>query len=47
MAMDFIIGLLGFTDLATGVKYNIILVIIDRFIRYAKIIPYKKKCTID
>ena len=45
--MDFIIGLLGFTDLAIEVKYNVILVIIDRFIKYAKIISYKKECTAD
>ena len=34
-------------DLATEVKYNVILVIIDRFIKYAKIISYKKECTAD
>ena len=45
--MDFIIGLLGSTDPATEVKYNVILIIMDRFIKYAEIIPYKKECTID
>ena len=47
ITIDFIIGLLGSTDLAIGVKYNIILVIIDKFIKYAKIISYKKECTVD
>ena len=45
--MDFIIGLLGSTDPAIEVKYNVILVIVDRFTKYAEIIPYKKECTID
>ena len=45
--MNFIIGLLGFTDLTIEVKYNAILVIINRFIKYAKIIPYKKEYTAD
>ena len=47
IAINFIIKLLGSTDLATEVKYNIILIIIDRFIKYTKIISYKKKCTAD
>ena len=47
ITIDFIIGLLESTDLVIEVKYNAILVIIDRFIKYAKIIPYKKECTID
>ena len=47
IAIDFIIRLLESTDPATEVKYNAILVIIDRFIKYAKIISYKKECTVD
>ena len=47
ITIDFITRLPGSTDLATEVKYNAILVIIDRFIKYAKIIPYKKEYTVD
>ena len=45
--MDFVIGLLGSTDPATEVKYNAILVIMDRFMKYAEIISCKKECTVD
>ena len=45
--MDFVTGLLRSTDPATEVKYNAILVIMDRFTKYAEIIPYKKECTAD
>ena len=45
--MNFIIELLESTNLVIEVKYNIILIIINRFIKYAKIIFYKKKCITD
>ena len=47
IAIDFIIKLLGSTDLAIKVKYNVILIIMDRFTKYTKIISYKKECTAD
>ena len=47
ITINFITKLLGSTDLATEVKYNIILNIVDRFIKYAKMIPYKKEYTIN
>ena len=47
IAIDFVTGLLGSTDPATEVKYNVILIIMDRFIKYAKIISCKKECTAD
>ena len=45
--MDFITGLPGSTDPATEAKYNAILVIVDRFTKYAEMIPCKKECTAD
>ena len=47
IAMDFVTGLLGSTDPATEAKYNAILVIVDRFTKYAEMIPCKKECTAD
>ena len=45
--INFITRLLRSTDLVIEVKYNIILIIINRFIKYTKIIPYKKEYIID
>ena len=47
ITIDFIIRLLRSINLIIEVKYNAILIIINRFIKYAKIILYKKEYTID
>jgi hypothetical protein len=38
--MDFVIGLPLSKDSATGLSYDAILVIVDRFIKYALMIPF-------
>jgi hypothetical protein len=38
--IDFIIGLLLLKDLATGLSYNLILVIVDCFTKYTIIVPF-------
>jgi len=40
--MDFVIKLLKLKDLVTGNTFNLIIVIIDKLIKYAIIIPYKE-----
>ena len=37
--MDFIVKLLKSEDISTGVKYNNILVVVDKFIKYTHLIP--------
>ena len=43
--MDFIVKLPKSEDINTGVRYNSILVIVDKFIKYAHLIFYKKDFT--
>jgi hypothetical protein len=43
--IDFVIGLLLFKDSAIGLFYNAILVIVDRFTKYALIIPFQQDYT--
>ena len=43
--IDFITSLLNLTDPTTGKAYNAILVIVDRFIKYAKFILFYNKYT--
>jgi hypothetical protein len=43
--MDFVTGLLLSKDPATGLTYNLILVIVDRFIKYALMIPFRRDYT--
>jgi hypothetical protein len=40
ISMDFVTGLLLLEDSATGLSYNAILVIVDRFTKYALIILF-------
>lgn len=47
IAMDFVTGLPKSRDPATGVDYDAILVIVDRFTKYVEVIPCKKECTAD
>jgi hypothetical protein len=39
--MDFVTSLPPLKDLATGILYNAILVIVDRFTKYAEMIPFR------
>jgi hypothetical protein len=43
--MDFVTGLLLSKDSATGLSYNSILVIVDRFTKYALMIPFRQDYT--
>jgi hypothetical protein len=43
--IDFVTGLLLSKDPATGLSYNLILVIVDQFIKYALIIPFQQDYT--
>jgi hypothetical protein len=43
--MDFVTGLPPSKDPATGLTYNSILVIVDRFTKYALIIPFQQNYT--
>jgi hypothetical protein len=45
--MDFITGLLVSRDPITKVTYNTILVIINRFTKYAKMIPFHNRYTAE
>jgi hypothetical protein len=45
--LDFVIKLLLLQDLITRVKYDFILVITDRLIKYTYIIPYLEANTIE
>jgi hypothetical protein len=47
IAMDFVTGLPASRDPATKVTYNAILVIIDRFTKYAEMIPFHNKYTAE
>jgi hypothetical protein len=40
VALDFIIKLSLFKELMTGVMYDFIMIVIDRFTKYAYFIPY-------
>jgi hypothetical protein len=42
VALDFIIKLLLFKELITGVIYNFIIIVTDRLTKYAYFIPYFK-----
>ena len=44
--MDFIVKLPKSEDVSTGVRYNSILIIVDKFIKYAHLIFCKKDFTI-
>ena len=44
--MDFIIKLLKLKDIASGAKYNSILIIINKLIKYIYLIPYNEKFTV-
>jgi hypothetical protein len=43
MALDFVTKLSLFKKLITGIIYNSIIIITDRFTKYAYFIPYLKK----
>jgi hypothetical protein len=43
--MDFVTGLPPSKDPATGLAYNSILVIVDRFTKYTLIIPFQQDYT--
>jgi hypothetical protein len=43
--MDFVIGLPLSKDPAIGLAYNLILVIVDRFTKYALMIPFQRDYT--
>jgi hypothetical protein len=45
--MDFVTGLLASRDPIIKITYNIILVIINRFIKYAKMILFHNRYTIE
>ena len=47
ISIDFVIELLPLQDLATQVLYNAILVIIDRFTKYAEIILFRNNYTAE
>jgi len=40
--MDFVVKLLKLKDLVTGDIFNLIMVIIDKLIKYTVLIPYKE-----
>jgi hypothetical protein len=42
ISIDFVTGLLLLKDPAIGLAYNSILVIVDRFTKYALIIPFRR-----
>jgi hypothetical protein len=42
IALDFVVKLLLLRDPIIGIKYNFILVVIDRLIKYTYIVPYLK-----
>jgi hypothetical protein len=42
ISMDFVIGLLLSKNPATGLFYDLIFVIVDRFTKYALMIPYRR-----
>ena len=41
--MDLIVKLLPFKDIITDIKYDSILVVVDRLTKYAHFIPWKEK----
>jgi hypothetical protein len=45
ISIDFVIELPLSKDSATGLFYNAILIIVDRFIKYALIIPFQRDYT--
>jgi hypothetical protein len=45
ISIDFVTGLPLSKDPATGLSYNSILVIVDRFTKYALIIPFQQDYT--
>jgi hypothetical protein len=45
ISMDFVTGLLLFKDSATELFYNLILVIVDCFTKYALMIPFQRDYT--
>jgi hypothetical protein len=45
--LDFVVKLLLSRDLITGIKYNFILVIIDKLTKYIYIILYLKASTVE
>jgi transposase InsO family protein len=45
ISMDFVTGLPLFKDPATGLSYDAILVIVDRFTKYALMIPFRRDYT--
>ena len=47
IALNFIIKLFLFTDLIIGIKYNIIIIIINKFIKYVYFILWKTIATIE
>ncbi|PSN59324.1 hypothetical protein BS50DRAFT_508606, partial [Corynespora cassiicola Philippines] len=46
IAIDFVTGLLTSYDLVSKILYNTILVVIDRFTKYAEIILFKNNYTV-
>jgi hypothetical protein len=47
IALDFIVKLPLSKEVFTGITYDLILVVIDRLIKYAHFIPYKKGSTVE
>jgi hypothetical protein len=45
ISMDFVTGLPLSKDPAIGLAYNLILVIVDRFIKYILMIPFRRDYT--
>jgi hypothetical protein len=43
--MDFVIGLPLLEDPATGLLYDSILVMVDRFLKYAEMVPFRRDYT--
>jgi hypothetical protein len=47
ITLDFIVKLPLSKEIFTGIIYDLILVIIDRLIKYAYFIPYKEELTVE
>jgi len=47
ISLNFIINLPESEEPLTKIKYNFILIIVDRFIKYAYFLPYQKTANID